>query len=289
MKHNILARIQVYNEEKYIEKWIESVKRFCTHIIALDDGSTDATLEILRKHLPEECIISKERNQHHLESHHHKDMHEKIKELGLNPDWIWCSACDEFFPHFEGDIEWLDDYLTRAKNEGKYSITAHNCELWLSEHWYRIDTKFGAIPFIRFYQYDPDMHWEDDQLVEIAHCKNYPDILDKLPRRKMNQDYMMILHYGYTEVELILRRFAKMAELYEDGRIDLRYIYYNWIRGVDLRDIELKHIPHKWCQGGKCEGCKKPVFTDKTLIPKDHPLYKYWQEFRYKKYIEKLW
>jgi dolichol-phosphate mannosyltransferase len=45
----VLAAIPVFNEEKYVAGVIAEVRRYCSDVLVIDDGSTDATPDLLRK------------------------------------------------------------------------------------------------------------------------------------------------------------------------------------------------------------------------------------------------
>ena len=49
MPHNWLLAIPVFNEEKHLEHVLDQVRRRSEHILAIDDGSTDATPDLLRE------------------------------------------------------------------------------------------------------------------------------------------------------------------------------------------------------------------------------------------------
>lgn len=49
MSENHVLAIPVFNEEQYVSRVLEEAKRFSGHILAVDDGSTDRTPELLRK------------------------------------------------------------------------------------------------------------------------------------------------------------------------------------------------------------------------------------------------
>lgn len=49
-KHNIWIVIPGYNEEKYIERVLKKVHQITPRVVFVDDGSTDKTVEIAKKH-----------------------------------------------------------------------------------------------------------------------------------------------------------------------------------------------------------------------------------------------
>lgn len=50
MNPDHLLAIPVFNEQRYVEAVLKSARRFSSHILVIDDGSTDATPDLLRRH-----------------------------------------------------------------------------------------------------------------------------------------------------------------------------------------------------------------------------------------------
>ncbi len=50
MLDRVLVAIPVYNEERYVDCVIDEAKRFCRHLLVVDDGSTDETSQRLAQH-----------------------------------------------------------------------------------------------------------------------------------------------------------------------------------------------------------------------------------------------
>ena len=55
-----LCAIPVFNEERYVGRVLAQVKRFCCDILVVDDGSTDRTPALLRRHEDVEVITHAE-------------------------------------------------------------------------------------------------------------------------------------------------------------------------------------------------------------------------------------
>src|SRR5947209_1015717 len=59
---NILTAIPVYNEERHVLSVLHEVRRFCRHILVVNDGSTDRTAQILAGE-KELCVITHPQNR----------------------------------------------------------------------------------------------------------------------------------------------------------------------------------------------------------------------------------
>ena len=46
----ILLGIPVYNEEKYVTRVLDEVRKYASDVLVIDDGSTDSTPMLLAKH-----------------------------------------------------------------------------------------------------------------------------------------------------------------------------------------------------------------------------------------------
>jgi dolichol-phosphate mannosyltransferase len=62
MPDRIVLAIPVFNEEKYVANVVRGAQRYCRDILVIDDGSTDATPQILRE-LPGVSVITHAENR----------------------------------------------------------------------------------------------------------------------------------------------------------------------------------------------------------------------------------
>ncbi len=49
MANDFLLAVPVFNEERYVSRIIEDARKYCSHILVIDDGSTDRTPELLKQ------------------------------------------------------------------------------------------------------------------------------------------------------------------------------------------------------------------------------------------------
>jgi len=90
----LTAALRVKNEEANLPRCLANLERFCDHIVAYDDGSTDRTLQILKSHPKVRHVVSFEKD------FYHETMDRSIA-LALaaltEPDWILRIDADEEF------------------------------------------------------------------------------------------------------------------------------------------------------------------------------------------------
>lgn len=171
-KKHITAIMCVKNEEKYIKGFIEHIYPYIDSIVAVDDGSTDKTVEILKSFDKTKKILE-------LPVHSSKDWNErenrlKVIELAkaINSDWVLCCDPDE---RFEENFLKKLRILTNTSRKVCYNI--HFRELWDKFNQYRADgiwdTKSKGILFplsqnMTFnYRHNHHISWHYSEIEEI--------------------------------------------------------------------------------------------------------------------------
>lgn len=91
-KQVLTAALRVKNEEQNLPRCLENLARFCDHIVAYDDGSTDGTVKLLRSHRKVRHVVSMNKGFYH-------ETHDRSIALALatltDPDWIVKWDADE--------------------------------------------------------------------------------------------------------------------------------------------------------------------------------------------------
>jgi dolichol-phosphate mannosyltransferase len=86
----VLCAIPVFNEEQYVQRVLAQIRRFATDVLVVDDGSTDATPQILRR-VSGIQVISHAENRGYGQS-----LIDAFKFAEANEyDWIITLDCDE--------------------------------------------------------------------------------------------------------------------------------------------------------------------------------------------------
>jgi glycosyltransferase involved in cell wall biosynthesis len=103
-----------YNEEKQIRTALESLSRFCDEIIAVDSGSTDKTLDILKEF---NCKIFTH------EFDNHRDQKNRAIEKASN-EWVVLIDCDEYYDdHF---VHSLADMISNNQGIDAFAFPRKN-------------------------------------------------------------------------------------------------------------------------------------------------------------------
>ena len=95
LKYNIIALLSVKNEENMIDRWLQRTSEIVDGIIILDDGSTDKTPQIIKRHPKVIEIISNPPNNRY----HGVIRENRVRLLEsskpYNPKWILIIDTDQ--------------------------------------------------------------------------------------------------------------------------------------------------------------------------------------------------
>ena len=271
----VIAITKVFNEEHFLESWLNQVLSFCDTAILYDDGSTDRTNEILHKYLPDNHIIRNDVNDPANETAHCNLLMQRIHDLNLNPDWIFTNSIDEYLPaNLTPQV--IHSRLEDLDKRGIGIAYMKNAELYLHPHYMRLDNLWGLVAFVRFYKYKNSLII-NDSTGGSPHASVHPPEIFKWKRTSWSE---RMLHFGYLEKERILRRFDTMIKCYEEGSFGHHYQYANWVRTLDLRTWKISHIPNIWLKDNCDHECTPYIPEGNWLIsPEDTFRWKYIEKF----------
>lgn len=89
MKSDVLVAIPVYNEQKYVTRVLERVRRYASDILVIDDGSTDETPALLARQRVEVVRHAENRG-------YGRSMQDAIRwAASYRYDWLITMDCDE--------------------------------------------------------------------------------------------------------------------------------------------------------------------------------------------------
>lgn len=147
----MVALLQARNEQRFLPGWLENVASCVDGIIALDDGSTDGTGEMLRAH-PK--VIELLRNPAG------KPWDERGNQMALihagrrhGAGWFLCMDADERVERaFATRVR---DLLHKADEDNIDVFSMQLRDLWGDRHHYRCDDAWNSSVRYRLFRNDP--------------------------------------------------------------------------------------------------------------------------------------
>ncbi len=147
----LIVLLQAKNEERYLPGWLRNIEAAVDGIIALDDGSTDRTADLLSAH-PK--LLELIRNKPGLE------WDERANQTALvqagrkhGADWLLCLDADERME--QTFIRRAREILHQADADGVQALQFHLRDLWNQPHQYRVDGIWGRKSLTRLFKNVP--------------------------------------------------------------------------------------------------------------------------------------
>ena len=118
--------------DRYLSRWLDRIGRVCDEIVALDNGSTDNTVEML---MSNPKVVMVERDESNFYENERK-LRTKLWEMALSRDPTWVQAFDaDEFP--DNSMDRRMRWLTNERNNMWWSFRFFH--FWGSETRYRVD------------------------------------------------------------------------------------------------------------------------------------------------------
>lgn len=131
----IVALLQARNEERFLPTWLENVAPAVSAIVALDDGSSDRTAEILSGHPKVAELLRKP----HGESWNERDNQMSLIKAGRRLGASWFLAVDADERLEEKFVRDLPQLIEDAEARGMEAYSMRLLELWGDRNHYRVD------------------------------------------------------------------------------------------------------------------------------------------------------
>lgn len=221
----ITGFLQARNEIKsgHLQRYLKWNIELLDNLVAIDDGSQDSTFDTLSTKATI-CI----RNEH---SNFLNEIGNKSKILRVakqkipETDWfLWLDA-DEVLYLDRGELE---SVILLADKQGYDAIDFALINLWRSESFYRVDSRFNDLRNVRLWKNKPNLEFKAKFGL---HHSLHPSGIDKV----YIQNRFKVMHYGFVREELILQKFTYGNRLLQRGENFWRLLNEN---ELELRSIE---------------------------------------------------
>ncbi len=144
--HRLCVIIPTYNNAETIRQVIEDVRRYCNHVIVVNDGSTDATSDILQQMSQSVTVVAYGKNQG--KGHALLEGFRKAKEMGFTHS----ITIDADGQHFAEDIPLFINEMNKCSEAiivGSRNLTEKNMPRQntfanrFSNFWFRLQTSIN--------------------------------------------------------------------------------------------------------------------------------------------------
>lgn len=204
----ITILLQAYNEltSGHLQRFVKWNRELGNYLVALDDQSTDGTFEFLSSEF--DLVLRTKCRSFNSELYNKQFLLESAQAQFPETDWfLWLDA-DELLLMTRSELESLLVYAEELDHD---SISLPLVNLWKSENYFRLDSKFDDLVNIRLWK-NSDELWYNP--TPGLHQPLHPlGLNNTLPESRFR-----VLHFGFSSFDLIVQKFASYSQLGQRGR-----------------------------------------------------------------------
>jgi hypothetical protein len=177
---SIFCLLAVRDEERFLPGFLDHIRDHVDGILALDDGSTDRTAEILRGEPRVISVLREERTERPHANEARNRYRLLVEARRMNARWILCGDADERFE--AAFLRRLRAEAEKGDRDGRPVRDVRIVNLWNSHRHYRVDGLCGPRWAPRLFR----LPHRFTQRPSRMHLPWFPPQLDKAPRARVN-------------------------------------------------------------------------------------------------------
>ena len=209
----LVCMTQVYNANTHrghdgktnIERFMQSVIKYCDGLVIFDDGSTDGTREVITDHSGsiEIQILSNKVNTPENESYHRARCLEHCRRL--EADWVLALDVDEVLERDgEKTLRQFVEYYDEVGVEGPVAFFYK--DLWRTDRYIRVDGDWCNKVYPRLFRLTDDLFYK---VVVGVRTGLMPDNI----YGNCIQSPLRIIHLGFVDDKMIIDKYRRFQSL----------------------------------------------------------------------------
>jgi glycosyltransferase involved in cell wall biosynthesis len=229
---DLVALIQFRNESRYLPGFLDNISAQVDAIIALDDGSSDDSTEIMRDHPSvAEVIRVTQAGAHVWDEPRNRSI---LVDAAIRRGASWVVAVDADERLENGFRQRAEQLIRRADQDGVHAYSIAIRELWGSPAAYRVDGVWGRKRHARLFRV-PE-HYEVDHRALHGY---WPPDTARRPDGQFELADLVLYHLAMIDPADRETRKQKYKRLDPDSR--WQAIGYDYL--TDETGLELEHVP----------------------------------------------
>jgi len=203
----IVCVMQVRNEAQWLEGCLAHLRAHVDGFVALDDGSTDATADILRREPKLLELLSNPPREPHVWNE--RENRRRLLECARRHGAGWVLPCDADERYETLFLEHLGAIVDSLPDERLSCLSLANCELWDAPDRFRVDGVWGRKSRVCLFRLPQQIAFD---AVPALHGPWYPDVVAQ--SGELLRSYYRFYHLGS------MRRQDRIARRERYNRLD---------------------------------------------------------------------